>query len=293
VANENEQETKDVTIRGVDRILYDEFTFLAKSRGINVGKFFNHGMQVLTSQTRPPFVKYLHSKKHRTHRREMERPEVVSNLKELTISAKHLAEAGNVTFFFKEIEKLEFDETVTSEILSKYVHGVRNCGEVIMSEKISKLLKLGLEHSPPKYNYPIEGELKDITIRRVSSELYDLFASEARKKEISHGEYFSTMLSRFNYHLQITTTLCSKNFKHPLVIDNIDELEVTEADLELIKGRDILFYNIGNLVFEEEIPSELFVERVGKIVKCKKVKLPKSIPYLIGISRTEESEIIS
>jgi hypothetical protein len=160
-----------------------------------------------------------------------------------------------------------------------------------MDGKIGKLLKLGLEHSPPNYEYQSEGELKDITIRRVSSELYDLFAAEAKKSEMSHGEYFSAMLSRFNHHLQITTTLIRNHFKNPLVIDNIDELEVTEIDLEVLKGRNILFYNIGNLIFDKEIPSELFIERVGKIVKCKKVKLPKSIPYLIGISRTEDSEI--
>ncbi|MHA1912242.1 MAG: hypothetical protein ACTSYA_11150, partial [Candidatus Kariarchaeaceae archaeon] len=240
-----------------------------------------------------PYARYAHSKKHRTHRRKGSTPEVVSNLKELKISAKHLIEAGDVTFFFKEIDKLVFDETVTNEILSKKVHGIRLCGKVIMSKKISKLLKLGLEHSPPKYHYPSEGELKDITIRRVSSELYDLFASEARKEEMSHGEYFSNMLSKFNNHLQITTTLISNHFRNPLVIDNIEELEVTEADLEILKGRDILFYNIGNLIFEEEIPSELFIDRVGKIVRCKKVKLPRNIPFLIGISRTEESEIYS
>jgi hypothetical protein len=291
VAEQKEQETKDVTIRGVDRILYDEFSFLAKSQGINVGLMFNHGMRMIASQTRPPFARFSHKKTHRTHGRGRNIPEVVSNLEEIKISAKHLTEAGNVTFFFKEIGKLEFDETVTSEILSKHVHGIRRCREVIMSGNIGKLLKLGLEHSPPKYQYSSEGELKDITIRRVSSELYDLFASEARKSEMSHGEYFSTMLSRFNHHLQITTTLIKNHFKNPLVIDNIDELEVTETDLEVLRGRDILFYNIGSLVFEKEIPSEIFMERVGKIVKCKKVKLPKSIPYLIGISRTEESEI--
>ncbi len=280
---------RDVTLRGVDSHLYDEFTRLAKSHGETVGSFFNS----LVEQAQSPLsLRFMFRRGHGSRRwpRHGRKPEIIGHLKELQVDAKTLCEAGdNISYVFRHIDKLIFDKTVTAEMLSKHVRTIRGCKSVEMRGKVSKLLRLGLVHDFPTYKYPSKpSQLKDITIRRVSERLYDAFAGRAKEEGKSYGEYFSMLLSHLIHVTTVHSILAHCDCRRPLVISQVPEITVTVEDLEPLRDRDMVFYGIEELTFSDEISTELFMDTIKKIVKCGVVKLPAAVSRLVGIARTSD-----
>lgn len=282
-------ERKDITLRGVDKELYDQFVILAKKRGSSIGTAFSHIiLWSLKKRDASPKEMFGRSKHHRGRK-----PEVIEDIEKLVVSKEDLTAAGKRTkFLFKNIGKLIFDKTVDNETLVKHVLIIID-SKVEFPEEISKVIQLGLIRKERPYSYPEnEEELKDITIRNVIAPIYDEFLAEARKDGKKTGEYFSELLAHMSHIIIIGDELKEQKERHPLIISFEEELKVVKSDLQYLKKRGIIFYKIQKLEFKKDIDKELFLETITKIINCKKVILPANIPRLILLSRIKNSEEI-
>ncbi|MFW9992432.1 MAG: hypothetical protein ACFFD4_10320 [Candidatus Odinarchaeota archaeon] len=164
VTHHEERRSTTVTIRGVDKNLYDQFVGLTKIWGRNTGHVFNH----LISNYRkghplmPPRMKRHTSDKNL-------QIEIIEGIEELRISKKDLLEAGNnVKYYFRSINNLVFSEDCDNQVLLNHVHRIRNCN-VKMPETVSNLLFYSIVRQRIPLDITKE-DLKDITIRNVVKE---------------------------------------------------------------------------------------------------------------------------
>jgi len=122
---------KPISVRGVDRNLYDEALKLARETGRTIGEVINEALKLLlafyegvsekvTFESEPPGV------------------EEISGVEELTISEEDLKSAGS-PMIFKNIKKLRFSENVTQDTFNNKVHLIITCDEVIIPRTLSKL----------------------------------------------------------------------------------------------------------------------------------------------------------
>ncbi len=277
---------KDVTIRGVDSKLYDNFSSLAKKLGFTTGDFFNQLIQYKQS----PYDSPLHRCRKRPHT--TDKPvEVIKNIPELVIKKKDLEEVQNKYYFvFSNVDHLTFEKDVSAELINNTVLVIRKCKKVEFKGNIPKLLRYGIVRYRDPYHYPVESEtIKDITIRNVSKSLYEYLASESKTNNKNMGEYFSEQLYYYLPHFEISSFFLHMELRNPLFITQHEELKIVESDLQAVQGRDIIFFRVKNLKFDSSISQELFLNSVKLIAKCTKVVVPKSVPRLIALARIEDS----
>ncbi|MHA1205100.1 MAG: hypothetical protein ACTSRR_10910 [Candidatus Heimdallarchaeaceae archaeon] len=286
----SEKELKDVTIRNVDSELYDQFSTYAKKEGLTTGQLFNILFAGFIDQNISPF----RSARKRFHPiKRHERPEVISDIEELTITRKDLEVLkGKKTFFFIRINNLVFSEDVDGKLLSETIHAIRKCKNVKFKGDVPKLVELGLVIKKGSYIYPSDSEkLKDITIRKVSKEVYDAFLAKSKEEEKTTGELFSETLAFYLPTFEIfeyIRIIERETRTFPLIIRDIKELSVSNNDLEQISPKKVIFYRIKKLTFEEEVTVQNFEKSIGKIIKCKQVFIPEKIPKLLALARTTE-----
>ncbi|MHA1865717.1 MAG: hypothetical protein ACTSVB_06180 [Candidatus Heimdallarchaeaceae archaeon] len=285
-----EKESKDVTIRNVDTELYDQFSTYAKKEGLTTGELFNILFSGFIDQNISP----LRLVRRRTHRiKSHERPEVISDMDELTISRKDLEVLkGKKTFFFIRINNLVFNEDVDGKLLSETIHAIGKCDNVQFKGDVPKLVELGLVIKKGSYIYPSDSEkLKDITIRKVSKEVYDAFLAKSKEEEKTTGELFSETLAFYLPTFEIfeyVRIIERETRTYPLIVRDIEELTVFNKDLEQISPKKVLFYRIKKLTFEKEVSVQNFEKSIGKIIKCRQVFIPEEIPKLLALARTTE-----
>ncbi|MFX0113582.1 MAG: hypothetical protein ACFFB3_03460 [Candidatus Hodarchaeota archaeon] len=279
-------EEKTITIRGVDKNLYEEFIGLTKAWGRNIGFAFSRIISYYGKSH--PFGSGLHSILKRMHKPSPSL-EVIEGLDDLTISKKDLTEAGNVKYYFKSIGKLVFDEEIDNRTLLHHVYEIRDC-QVKMPETVSSLLFHSLVRNPPEY-IPVDENLKDVTIRNVEKDTYDDFVAtcQLKKKKIGDAvnEIFSRLIPEMEYRHILLLDL-QVDPEDVLVVTSLDRLEAQARDLAEIQGRKILFHRIKELIFAQEVEKANFISAVIGIYNCDKVKLPPAVPRLIRISRVKE-----
>ena len=154
-----------------------------------------------------------------------------------------------------------------------------------MSKNIPKLIEQGLVRKKRMYISTTDTVLRDITIRNVSKPDYHEFVAKAKKEDKTVGELLNEMLSNMAPNFEIRGILHSLNEPESLVVSDLDELTVTNRGLEELGHRKVLFYEILNLNFGEDISSDLFQEKVLGMYKCPNTTKPKSIPSLIWLAR--------
>ncbi|MEA2070893.1 MAG: hypothetical protein U9O98_06330 [Asgard group archaeon] len=271
---------KDITIRGVNKDLYEQFITFARRIGFSAGEAFDE--LVFTLLYKPW--------RHITPMPEglvEEPPEIIEKLDHLKVTKKDLLEAGEeVQYLFRDINELIFDKSVTGEIVIKHVRMIIKC-DVTFQGPVSRFIQSGILRKRPEYHHPTdESKLKDVTIRNVSTEIYDEFLAVAKQRGKTTGEFFSDLLASSIPRIEIYRhTHHRPAMKGNLVILFENNLTVTKEDLELLKKRQVVFYGIDKLVFTKDITQELFMKTVDKIIKCDTVILPKTIPRLIVLSR--------
>ncbi len=273
---------KDITIRGVNKDLYDQFTEQRTKHGVSAGQAFS---DIISIEFHRPWS--IHGiRQHGRPPRHGTKPETIRDLEKLKVSKKDLTSAGEKTMFlFRNIQDLVFAEDVDAITLVKHVKVISKC-KVTFSGNVPKLIQLGLIRKRSKYNHPIEkDELKDITIRNVSAKLYDEFISKAKTEGKTTGEYFSLILSHIIHYDVIRSIMTEFQDKEILIVKNEEKLAINKEDLEVVGDRGVVFYNIGSLNFSKDIDQELFLKTILKIVKCNEVVLPIKIPKLIVLSR--------
>ncbi|MHA1629692.1 MAG: hypothetical protein ACTSXO_05165 [Candidatus Heimdallarchaeota archaeon] len=276
------EEKKDITIRGVNKALYNAFTAYSKKQGLSAGEAFN---VITTISLQQPWR--AHSfRRHKPPIRMGIKPEIISNMEQLVVTKKDLTAAGEKTMFlFRNIRKLVFTEDIDPQTLLKHVKMIQK-SNVTFPKDIPKIIQLGLTFKKPFYKHPTnKEELKDITIRNVSVQLYDELLSKAKEQNKKTGELFSEILAHNLSVFEISEEVHSLGGREFLIISYEESLTVSRKDLEMLGERGVFFYKIKRLVFIKDVTPELFLKSILKIVKCQEVILPTNIPRLIVLSR--------
>ncbi|MHA1399818.1 MAG: hypothetical protein ACTSQE_05700 [Candidatus Heimdallarchaeaceae archaeon] len=286
--NSNIAEKKDVTIRNVDAELYDNFATFARKEGKSTGEFFDF-LFISLNEPHHSALRFMRRRPPTFH----SNLEVITGMRSLKVSRKDLEGAvGKRVYHFCRIGELEFEEDVDGKLLSETVHAIRKCRSVKFKGNVPKLLRLGLVMKKPTYNYPTDpSKLKDITIRKVSKDIYDSFLAKSKEESKTTGELFSEYLAFLmpSFDLFENIRIIERESKtFPLVITREDNLTVTNNDLKEIAPKKVIFYNVKMLEFDDSVEEETFDKFVAKIIKCKEVIIPKNIPRLLALARTTE-----
>ncbi|HUT82841.1 MAG TPA: hypothetical protein VMZ29_16715 [Candidatus Bathyarchaeia archaeon] len=282
-SDEDDQEKKDITLRGINKELYDQFNEYRLKLGFSAGQAFD---SLLFTAIRQPWrIQGLRSR--RTFQHPGVKPEIISDLDHLRVDKKDLISAGAKTMFlFRNIPDLIFEKDVDGSILAKHVKAISHSNVTYLSN-VPKLIRLGLVRKKCDYVHPTEKDsLKDITIRNVSSKIYDEFISLAKSEGITTGEMVSKYLADILPFIEVHDVIQHLEDREFLVVRHEDDLTITNEDLEILGERCVIFYKITKLTFSNTIKEDLFLKNVLKIIKCQEVNLPINIPKLIALSRT-------
>jgi len=276
---------KTVTIRGVDRDLYDQFVNLTTSFGGNVGIAFSSLLYMKNRQN----IGLIHNHiKKIIHNKEKHiKFELIENVDYLSISHEDLISAGDgIKYIFKNINQLVFDETVDNKTLLNYVHRIVH-SKVEIKGTISKLFLLSINQSK-RQPLPISGKLKDVTIRNVYAPIYDEFVGICHTEKITIGDGVNNLFSEFIPFFEIHH-LISKDHNLSIadfiIISMQAEISITEQDLIDLENRSVIFHRISKLNFDPNINPSIFIKYVNAIYFSQELQIPDEIPKLIRLSR--------
>jgi len=280
--------SKVVTIRGVDKELFEQFVSLTQAWGKNTGEIFstivgnylqNGGgsriyFPALEKRLKESFVKHL---------------ELIEGLEELFVDSKDLVSVPpGVKFYFSNIKKLTFSDGIDSQILLRYVYRIKNC-IVQQPHKVKKLVFLSLLQDYPDYS--AKGRLlKDVTIRNVIDQTWNNFKAFCQLHGSNVGSLINHILWEIIPEMEMTQILFSKikgAQTNTFLISSQREVVIKGEDLLEIAPQQVLFHRIKKLTFREDVSSELFVERVSGIYNCTSVTFPKSFSKLLRLSRVK------
>ncbi|MHA2502486.1 MAG: hypothetical protein ACXAE3_06445 [Candidatus Kariarchaeaceae archaeon] len=286
IATSDRGPTKTVTIRGVNREVYDRFGQLSLAFGANTGQIFTGLIDSYGKQYHPMLG---HARMRMIMHDNSTSIEVIKDLDELTISRKDLVEAGeNVRYIFRSIGKLTFDETVDNKTLLKHVLRIAK-SEVETKGEISRLFLLSINQGKQLESYfaNVDPEITNVTIRNVSEEVYTQFTASCHANKVKIGDAVTDLLKRALPHLEISQIMIRdhKINQEMIVLTMHPHIEVTNQDLLDLEGRQVLFHRITNIHFDDDVDGELFRDTVMGIYKCNNVRLGENIPRLLGKSR--------
>ena len=282
IFKDDSDEKKDITLRGVNKELYEHFNEFRLKIGSSAGEAFS---ALLFTNLRQPWS--MHGlRRFGGHRRMGIIPEKICDLEKLHVSKRDLTSAGEKTMFlFRNIQELVFEKDVDVPTLVKHVKLISHANVEFLGE-IPKLIQSGLIRKKPQYIHPTDkDQLKDITIRNVSTKLYDEFIAKAKSESITTGELFSKFIADILPFNLIHEALENIGDREALIVAHEEKLQITQEDLEVLGNRGVIFYGINSLSFSSDIDQELFLNTVFKIIRCTDVKLPKNVPRLIALSR--------
>ncbi|MHA2363769.1 MAG: hypothetical protein ACXAC7_07410 [Candidatus Hodarchaeales archaeon] len=279
---------KTVAIRGVDKSLYDLFISITKYMGRNVGYFFTRLIQHYQKEI-PPF--FGPPRMIKIFNKAFESLEIIENQEELIVTKEDLIIAGeNVKYYFKDIKKLIFDETIDNKSLFKHVYRIKDCTETIMPEDISQLIMNSIKRVQI-FNKPKLDNLKDITIRNVDVTIYEEFVSSCQLNNEKIGDAVNNIFLSILPEIEVSQLIIHELHINPLdvlVISSLEEVFVQEKDLQDIDKRKVLFHRIKKLEFDQDIKKTSFIDHIIGIFNCEDVILPTSLPKLISLSRNKK-----
>ncbi|MHA1944737.1 MAG: hypothetical protein ACXAC6_01505 [Candidatus Hodarchaeales archaeon] len=283
-ASSDETEDRDlirVTFRGVDSKLYDQVIDHTRSSGFDkMGDLINHVVQYATRGDRKQFIR-----RHRFKMPSDLKLEIIDNQNKLFVSRNDLISAGPDTVYaFLRIKNLHFSDDVDSETLLNHVIFIQRCSNVKMGKTIPKLIEQGLVRKKRKYQ-STGAPLRDVTIRNVLKKDHQEFVAKAKKEDKTVGELLNEILANIIPNFEIRGILYSLDEPDSLVVSDLDNLTVTNHALKELGRRKVLFYNIINLKFDNDIPPELFQNKILGMYKCANTKKPANISKLIWLGR--------
>ncbi|MBN1329442.1 MAG: hypothetical protein JXA54_08210 [Candidatus Heimdallarchaeota archaeon] len=288
VYHENDEEKKDITLRGVNKELYDQFNEYRLKWGFSAGQAIDS--LLFTAMRQPWRMQGVRTRK--TFQHPGVKPEIISDLDYLKVAKRDLTSAGEKTMFlFRNIIDLVFDKDVDGATLAKHVKAISHSNATYLGN-VPKLIRLGLVRKKYDYIHPIDKDnLKDITIRNVSSKIYDELISMAKSEGKNAGEMVSKYLSDILPFIEVQDVVQNLEDREFLVVKHEVDLTITNEDLEILGDRGVIFYNVSNITFSNTIKQDFFLKNVLKIIKCHEVNLPSTIPKLIALSRTIQCKI--
>ncbi len=136
----------------------------------------------------------------------------------------------------------------------------------------------------------IDNDIKNITIRGVDMEIYDIFTNKLRDYNLNIGEAFNKMmndvLKDFDSIFQESSTydFIQQKKRLPKVhISSHQTLVISDEDLLSTKSR-ISFHNIDNLKFDSTVTKEIFLKHVDRIQNCTLVQFGQNFPKLLALA---------
>ncbi|MHA1188473.1 MAG: hypothetical protein ACTSXA_04875 [Candidatus Heimdallarchaeota archaeon] len=279
---------KVITIRELDKELFEQFTSLTKTWGKNVGEIFSRILENFLEIGSTNI--FMPSFEERLKQMNCTYLEVIENLDELTIQKQDLISLPKgVKLYFYNIKRLIFSEDINTPTLLDYVFRIKNSA-VIPPKNIQKLLYLSLFQNSSEY-IGKNRKIKDVTIRNVDNKIWNDFIAHCQLNISKASVVINRILWEIIPEMEITQILISK-IKEPLgnilVVTSQKNVSINQEDLQKIADKKVLFHRIEGLILDEDIPQEVFVEKVLGIYNCKKITFPKGISKLLQLSRVKE-----
>ena len=279
---------KVITIRELDKELFERFASLTKTWGKNVGEIFSRILENFLEIGSTNI--FMPSFEERLKQMNCSYLEVIENLNELTIQKHDLTLLPKgVKLYFYNIRKLIFSEDINTSTLLDYVFRIKNSA-VISSKNIQKLPYLSLFQNSSEY-IGKNRKIKDVTIRNVNTKIWNDFIAHCQINASKASVIINRILWEVIPEMETTQILISK-IKGPLdnilVVTSQKNVSINQEDLQKIADKKILFHRIEELILEDDISQEVFVEKVLGMYNCKKITFPKGISKLLQLSRVKE-----
>jgi len=282
--------SKTVTIRDVNKELYEHFTTLATRFGDNLGQVFSRLIQSYGKPYNPLFL--LPGARARfAMLHDHSSIEVIRDCDELVISKSDLEEAGaDLHYIFRNIGHLVFDESVDNRTLMRHVLRIHK-SNVETRGDVSRLFLKSINQSQmlSLYFQDLNPETTNITIRNVDEQTYSEFSTACQTARTKIGQAVNDLLKRSLPYFEISQILLHDPKLHDpdlIVLMLHEHLEVTPQDLQDLEGRKVLFHRIRDLIFSDSTDPKLFKDTVMGIYNCPQVIYPAAVPRLIRLSRT-------
>ncbi|PWI48174.1 hypothetical protein CEE45_08395 [Candidatus Heimdallarchaeota archaeon B3_Heim] len=161
---------KNVTIRGIDSEIYDEFSSSIKSLKMNIGEAITQMMQDVLKDFDDTFPNL--SAKGSLGKLKKDRLSI-SALDKIRISRRDLEEAG-AEIRFTHVGKLIFEPDVDLATFNKYVRGITHCEYVRIPAFLPKLILL----SKTQYCGRVETYQADKSLDETTESFQDSYEEE-------------------------------------------------------------------------------------------------------------------
>ncbi|MHA1124367.1 MAG: hypothetical protein ACTSO7_08920 [Candidatus Heimdallarchaeota archaeon] len=279
---------KVVTIREVDRDLFEQFTSLTKTWRKNVGEIFSRVLENYLEIGSTNI--FMPSFEERLKKMGCSYLEIIENLKELAIHKRDLTSLPKgVKLYFYNIKKLIFSEEINTSTLLDYVFRINN-SVVIPPKNILKLPYLSLLQNSSEY-LGKKREFKDVTIRSVDSKIWNDFIAYCQLNNNKTSIVINRILWEVIPEMEITQIMISKikeSIEDVFLISSHESITISQNDLQKIGDKKVLFHRIKELTFKEDISQETFLEKVLGIYNCVNVNFPNDFSKLLQLSRVKE-----
>ena len=132
------------------------------------------------------------------------------------------------------------------------------------------------------------GEKKTVTIRGLSSDIYDRVSRLARETGTTIGEIVNEALRRYIATLENISKAIDNMIRagDVVVISGVSSLTVTRADLETL-DKPVIFKDMDELIFADDVNNDIIKNKVAKIVNVNTVYVPKTVSTLLIASKSE------
>ena len=132
------------------------------------------------------------------------------------------------------------------------------------------------------------GEKKTVTIRGLSSDIYDRVSRLARETGTTIGEIVNEALRRYIATLENISKAIDNMIRagDVVVISGVSSLTVTRADLETL-DKPVIFKDMDELIFADDVNNDIIKNKVARIVNVNTVYVPKSVSTLLIASKSE------
>ncbi len=133
-------------------------------------------------------------------------------------------------------------------------------------------------------------ERKTITIRGVDQCVYERALRLARELGLTVGDIINEALRRFIASIESAKRAIETHIEmltrsgDIVIISSVDTLVVTRKDLESIPKK-VVFKDIKELIFGDDVTEDIFREKVYEIVSVNKVVVPRTLSTLLVASR--------
>ncbi len=285
--------SKVVTIRDLDKELFERFSSLTKVWGKNTGTIFTNIIKnFLAGNGSNVFLPPL---ENHFRRKNFEHLEIIENEEELIINKKDLTSLpDNVKFYFSNIRKLVIAEDIDTTTLLKYIYRIKN-SIVVVPDSIENIPFLSLLQNHPQYQFS-DRQTKDVTIRHVNEQTWNDFTAFCQINNTKIGFLLSEILWEIIPEMEITQILLSK-IKEPhdniIVISALNSTEINHANINAISTKMVLFHRINELIFQDDMTNKDFLEKVVGIYNCHKTVFPKSFSKLLKLSRIHKYPVFT